>query len=713
MLVCNCGREAAKASSPDAQVDICEHCGKRVTSGRSGTLTQWIFRADLCTCDNPLVLPSAKGRRSSYSSDDKEEADESGAEPSGLEVDSRFPAERYTPLRLLGSGASGSVYLCRDKLLAKRVAVKVLNNLSEEDLIAFQNEAKATSHLHHENIVKVLDFGVVDFRSPYMVLEYLPGASLDKLLATEGPLEPEAALEIFQQISDALSYLHIRGIFHRDLKPSNIIISSLHSDEPTVRIIDFSIGVFKGQADSKGSRGSFAGTPTYMSPELARGERFEITSEVYSFGCVLFEALTGRPPFKGERSIETISMHAHEPVPLLSDYTLMDVSDRLDSLIRTCMAKLQADRYQSFEEVRNAIIETQQVLQEMSNTGSDISLPSETAATRRVGGPLLIGILLLTGTVFGTMAIQNNTPSGKINRQSANARHVPKLKDVMATIDTFKWRRGFDNAGNEGWVSGTSVTDEDFKELRKEHEVSYIIVTVNDSVTGSGLRYLADRAVRGVSLQSTAINDEGLSWISKVKSLQTLRISLTGQLTVAGFKHLLDLPLLCELDTCVLSLPEGAIDVIAQIKAMRILSLYNAKHVTTEDVGKIRSLPLLHFIDLSGTDLTNEIIPILASMKNLREIRLARLNLTDENLEMLSKLPNLARLDLSNTPITNRGLEKISACRRLKTISLQGCRNVTGAGIGRLRKTLPRLKILRSNRTQDVLIDSLSPLEKD
>ncbi|MBX9693522.1 MAG: serine/threonine protein kinase, partial [Cyanobacteria bacterium] len=597
MLICNCGRDLSTGSAEAPPIDICGACGKRLRAGRSGTLTQWIFRADLCSCDNPIAqfLPPGTTRGSF----EQEQQEEETLVESEITVDATsFPVDRYAPLRLLGSGASGTVYLCRDRMLAKRVAVKVLNHLSGEELIAFQNEAKATCQLNHPNIVKVLDFGIVDLRSPYMVLEYLPGASLEKLLE-RGPMDPDTALGIFEQICDALSYLHSRGLFHRDLKPSNVIVSTT-SGEPVAKVIDFSIGTFKGRPDARPSRGSYVGTPAYMSPEQSQGATSETTSEVYTFGCVLFEALTGYPPYIGQTAVETISMHTSEPVPSLQHHLRGSVRSvpSLENLVSTCLAKAKEERYQNFEEVKRALQEAMQELQDASEVPS-----TSTAGKRSVIFPVLFSLLFIASTAFGAMYFQSSTASRKpsASTRKASPVNVPKLKDAIETVDSFKWRRGIDSTGLEGWVSGASVTDEDFKLLQDKPDVTFIYVTFNDAVTGDGLKYLLDRPIKGVSFQCSSLSDEALLWMSKIKSMQSIRLSLSSMITIAGLKHLTTLPKLRQLDLCVTRLPSGALDVIAKIKSLRLLSFYNSQGVSLEGLKKVALLQDLHFLDLTGT----------------------------------------------------------------------------------------------------------------
>ena len=213
-----------------------------------------------------------------------------------------FPLSRYKPLKELGSGSSGRVYLARDMMLNKLVAVKTLQQLTGEQLISFQEEAKATSLLNHKNIVKILDFGAIESGIPYMVLEYIPGLSLFKQLERHRGLPWQTTVDIFIEICRALSYAHKEGVMHRDVKPSNIIrVGGQHQ----VKITDFGIAHIENPDGMRLTMvGTIVGTPRFMSPEQARGEQnIDGRSDLFSVGVLLYYLLSGKHPFTGETVI--------------------------------------------------------------------------------------------------------------------------------------------------------------------------------------------------------------------------------------------------------------------------------------------------------------------------------------------------------------------------------------------------------------------------
>lgn len=230
----------------------------------------------------------------------------------------------YSLEKMLGEGASGKVFLARDLDLNRSVAIKVLNlNASigggSDALARFDREAKALSRLLHSNIVRVFRFGKLENDTPYLVMEYVEGESLHSLLERKKLLNCQEAIEIALQVCVALEYAHSMGLVHRDLKPENIVLSST-GEPPTVKLLDF--GLCKESAgqsaqESLTKTGFLVGTALYMSPEQCLGRQVDYRSDIYSFGCVLFEMITGEPAFKSDSISNTLIMHLNEPIPAI------------------------------------------------------------------------------------------------------------------------------------------------------------------------------------------------------------------------------------------------------------------------------------------------------------------------------------------------------------------------------------------------------------
>jgi serine/threonine-protein kinase len=224
----------------------------------------------------------------------------------------------YVIRRVLGEGGMGRVYLAEHQLIGKRAAIKVLlpQYSSQAEIVnRFFNEARASSMLKHPGVIDVYDFGRLPDGSAYLMMEFLEGQSLAARLRA-GSLALELALDIARQVALALGAAHAHGIVHRDLKPDNVFLvpdTELRAGVRT-KVLDFGIAKLTDDQGGGGAgatrTGAIIGTPTYMSPEQCRGAgKVDHRSDVYSLGCMLFEMLSGRPPFVAEGPGEVIAAH--------------------------------------------------------------------------------------------------------------------------------------------------------------------------------------------------------------------------------------------------------------------------------------------------------------------------------------------------------------------------------------------------------------------
>ncbi len=209
---------------------------------------------------------------------------------------------RYKVMRKLGEGGSGRVYLVEQVFLKKKFALKTLSHAvsSDRNLLRFQQESKAARDLDHCNLVRAVDFGLIDQTQPFYVMDYVEGEPLSAYLKREGILSVEESVQIVSLICSGLVYAHEKGIIHRDIKPGNIMLVPTKQARRWIpKIVDFGIArLTSPDAASLTNTGDVFGTPLYMSPEQCAGTKVDERSDIYSLGCVLFEMLTGAPPFR-------------------------------------------------------------------------------------------------------------------------------------------------------------------------------------------------------------------------------------------------------------------------------------------------------------------------------------------------------------------------------------------------------------------------------
>jgi eukaryotic-like serine/threonine-protein kinase len=276
--------------------------------------------------------------------------------PAGTIID-----DKYKVLRAIGSGGFGAVYVASQTQLDRAVAVKMLNTtlLQESDGFArFEREAKAICTIKHKNVVSIYGFGSWQ-GAPYMVMELLPGVSLQTILESS-TLPPLRAVAIMKQVFEGLGAAHSAGIVHRDLKPSNIMILDTPEHKDLVKIIDF--GLVKlmpghGEEGQKLTETGYAlGTCSYMAPEQALGGRIDHRVDIYSAGCIFFQCLSGKPPFVADDDVAVMYQHINqraEPVEaLIQDGPLVAAAA---AVIDNCMEKQPETRYQSCTEVISAL----------------------------------------------------------------------------------------------------------------------------------------------------------------------------------------------------------------------------------------------------------------------------------------------------------------------------------------------------------------------
>jgi serine/threonine protein kinase len=262
-------------------------------------------------------------------------------------------AGRYQIVQKLGAGAFGTVYKAKDKILGRMLAIKTIKTESlvaagaslEEMSERFQREAQVSAQLKHPNIVTIHDLGDAE-GIKYLAMEFIDGIGLDKVIAEAGRLPVERAAHIGAQVADALDFAHRHKVVHRDIKPANIMI------EPgdRVKVTDFGIAKLTEGEQHLTMTGSLLGTPSYMSPEQARGNPLDGRSDLFSLGCVLYEMLAGRKAFRGESITALIFKIITEEPPPIKELD-PEIPDELERIISKALAKTSELRYQTGHEM--------------------------------------------------------------------------------------------------------------------------------------------------------------------------------------------------------------------------------------------------------------------------------------------------------------------------------------------------------------------------
>lgn len=268
----------------------------------------------------------------------------------------RLLEERYLIEAYINGGGSSLVFSATDIKTLDKVAVKVLIkdlDSAGKSIKRFNQEARTTRYLRHKHIVEIYSYGV-EANHAYFVMEHLSGGSLEDWLASSQSLGLEASLEVYRQIAFALAYAHSEGVIHRDLKPSNILFAD--KERTVAKLVDFGLSTRLSWDYSKDAYltpiGDVFGTTLYISPEQSRGARADQRADIYSLGCVLYECLSGKPPFTGANAIEIVLKHQKEELVPVNLAAGSDVcSPELQVIVAKMLRKSTRDRYKSFDSI--------------------------------------------------------------------------------------------------------------------------------------------------------------------------------------------------------------------------------------------------------------------------------------------------------------------------------------------------------------------------
>jgi eukaryotic-like serine/threonine-protein kinase len=275
-------------------------------------------------------------------------ADTTPSGQSGQEIVGRMAGE-YRLLRKLGEGGFGAVYEAEHPLLRRRAAVKVLHQVAGMDsdsVLRFISEAQAANHIRSRHIVDVFSFGKLPNGRHFYVMDLLVGEPLDKFLRREKRCDVATTLQLLRPIAEALDAAHAAGVVHRDLKPQNLFLAWEASGETVPKLLDFGMAKLLGESSVHTVSGVPIGTPLYMSPEQARGEKVDGRSDVYALGVLCHEMLTGRVPFTGESPLAVLVSHLTLPPPRASE-VLAELPPELDEPILSMLHKEPSGRPES------------------------------------------------------------------------------------------------------------------------------------------------------------------------------------------------------------------------------------------------------------------------------------------------------------------------------------------------------------------------------
>lgn len=355
--------------------------------------------------------------------------------------------DRYSIAESISAGGWASIYRAVDQQTKAEVAIKILHShlLSDAEALArFNREGKATSGLDHPYLAKILDCGVLSDGQPYLTMEYVRGMTLAERLLTLGPLNAEQAVAVFEKVCDALAAAHAHGIIHRDIKPSNLMLSREKDEQLAVKLVDFglarAIENSGNDIDQITRSGQTLGSPAYMSPEQCLGYKLDARSDIYSLGCTMYEAVSGKPPFTAQSILEYMHKHTYEEPPILeirSDEA--NFAYNLAHVILQTLEKNPDDRQQTMEQLRGqlkACIWQGRSFSELTVPvpPSKVQKKATPSAVHRIQawlamiGPVLLSLVLLFAFIYVVRTGQQHS----VKHPDANAAGPSPAKPTVA-----------------------------------------------------------------------------------------------------------------------------------------------------------------------------------------------------------------------------------------------------------------------------------------
>lgn len=656
---------------------------------------------------------------------------------------------KYQFLGVVGEGGMSVVYKARHPDLNKIYAVKMLHSHMVGPSAAgrFQQEARAASTINHRNVITIHDYGTSSDGQPYIVMDFLEGEDLSDRIRKRGPMPAEQAIELFIQICDGLACAHKKGIVHRDLKPSNVVLCDETDDGNFVpKLVDF--GIAKVVAESTGNSdqasssgpaltrtGEVLGSPPYMSPEQCKGLQLDARTDIYSFGCLMFEVLTGHTPFIGENFMEIVFKHMEDPAPALrAARPDREFPPRLEALVAKCLAKRRADRFQTMDEVQ---AELEQVYVDLRNPGRGRGKKTTTIAVATVGGALLMGVLVIAGLSLMKhtqpapppvpVAVTPAEPASSFDMDLARAAVQSRKSGNLITLDSNSYTDDVMRVVAEYNdiealdLKGSAITDKGLAFLSKSKSpIKHLNLDELNFVTSDGMRYLTGFPLEWLNIQQTDVKDEGIRELGKIKTLTDLELARVD-FGLDGLKALATLPKLDTLDvTLIPSMNEEWLKVLGQMHNLVTLDLEdNSVGDGLAYLGGLQKLKDLSLCEARGNPGFLTKLPVLPK---LRRLVIARTKLNEADLQSLRKQPSLAILEAGKIVIDGNHLlgdaevPALLACKNLKQLELRGTA-VTASGVRRL-KALPNLEKIElggcrniSSREMQDLRDEMAPID--
>ncbi|MBA3993522.1 MAG: hypothetical protein C0469_08345 [Cyanobacteria bacterium DS2.3.42] len=577
--------------------------------------------------------------------------------------------ERYRVLELLGKGGMGSVYKVEEINTGTKFALKFLDKQQSNDASwkRFENEIRAANKLDHPNLIKLHESGLLADGQPYFIMDLVEGESLSQILRKRGRLPLETVLKIFVQVGFALSYAHANGVIHRDIKPSNIMIQEPNADTSigsVVKVVDFGIAKLTGQDEfnqqTLTKTGEIFGSPLYMSPEQCMGIAVDHRSDLYSMGCVIYEALTGAPPLVGDTALATMLKHQSEHALSLKEASMgIEFPDKVEQIVSKLLAKDIQERYQSAQLVTSHLVAFESA--PMSNITATTSQPSA-IIHEETFNKWLIAISAICTFVAGVAIgffiphpetitkVPDSSPADakslaeKVATANAMAERLSKLASSPGKFSTYTKKKGQRTFHFPRYSIGTISFENQVDQTAQGDLVSPVVF--------DGIKFQPTLETRNCPELFKKFREDDISFLD----LSILQGSI---------------PFIDNQTTSV----ETIIPYILHLKGIVTLSLDDAT-ISPETFSKLQALPNLRKLWLARTNLTSNELSKASYLSRLEELCLESMNDVSQVIEKIGDGKRIQKLIVRYSNIEKDDIRKLSDCHSLDNLDLRNDKNI-------------------------------------
>ncbi|MGD9679593.1 MAG: protein kinase [Candidatus Obscuribacterales bacterium] len=599
---------------------------------------------------------------------------------------------RYLLIEKLSEGGMGSVYKVKDTILDKDVALKVMkgDRWSDKQLLRFQREAKTAGRLRHHGIGEVYDFGIDSSESPYMILELIPGQDL-KTILSQRDLTTAEVIEIGIQVAGALDHAHRNDLIHRDIKPANIMIAG-EDRGFAVKIIDFGVARLVDEREKDQgltTTNALVGSPAYMSPEQARELPVDHRCDLYSLGCVLFEALAGRPPFEAESTMDLIKMHAELAPPAIQEFIPDEpLAHDLQAILRRLLAKAPDDRFESAADLKKTLEHLQSYESPVEESANEPQTPPSVPARSRVA-VLVTAIVAITVSSCAVLAINS-----KLSRREPDRRDPVKTFEMLSgapeTVDqVFQ--------GNNVQINANNARQQIESGKHRRLKVGHL------GMSPGAWKKLPGLGARELHFENCNLTRAQRATISQCQSLKTLKIKSCRALdNDENLEFLKDMTRLKSLDLSENGFTGEGLRFVTGLPALEQINLHNCPNLTPSGLKHLASCPSLIVFELKESALSKETLAAALSLPRLQVLELSHSSF-DPGLGHLFTESACARtlksLSLKGTRVSDADLEEVLKLPALKTLDVQDCAALSQQELERFqgKHHLPAFKHGQSN----------------